>query len=824
VSLATSAEAGSAGPPPGAGKALAGNAAASPVKSFLSALKPPPELADLASWGWKTAAGLSDAADELVRPIIAALEPSIVSVYAVGGYGRRELMPFSDVDLLIVTRKEVDLAPIHAQLWNLGIKPSILVRASKTLKESAKEDLKFATTLLDHRLLHGAGEPLLTEDMRWIAKVRKKFVEEQKDAAAERHAQYRGAGCQEPNLREGRGGLRDLQMRPWFAAIEQSPRPLRAAFDPAAHAAYGTLLAARFIIHHVSIRREDRMLLVDRDGIIEWLKWPEHDVFFQAVCLAMKRTALARPPSPPAPLSVRELLDRLAATPLRHEPTSVSATPQPPILTPRRPIAPALRAWDATGELGTVIPDWTRIEGLVRNDPAHWYTPDEHTLRVVEKLEAVLERGHRSLDLSQVSRPDLLILAAIFHDLGKGTGRDHAEAGTELVRDTLRGWGFASEDVEKVAFLVAQHQLLTHNAFMRDIDDYNLIHELARRIHSTENLAMLYALTVADLRAVSDDLFTDWKGELLATLTTRLRRQCSYYLPPRRIGREGLRRRKDQVRRLMGPDFEFSIERHFSRIDARYALAHTPEQIAHHIRLLPRLRDEPIVLDRHSVPERAFTEITILTKSHHGLFAEIAGTLSAKGLNILAADIATRTDDLAIDSFKVSENRDASLLDDDRWKNLERDLRRVISGEVAIADFIEARKAYARPLSPIRKAVSVHFDNETSPTHTVVEVTAPDEIGLLYRIASVFRDCGVGITSAIVTTEGDLGVDIFYVTSASGAKITDKDTMARIEEGFTEQATGQPMPKSAPLGTDIRVEGGPSSHPGAARSGEPSKA
>jgi UTP:GlnB (protein PII) uridylyltransferase len=798
---------------------------AAPVKTFLAGVRAPTVLSTLSAWGWRTAQDLSDATDALIRPIISDLDPHVASVYAVGGYGRRELMPFSDVDLLIVTRKDVDLASFHARLWNLGIKPSILVRAGKNLKGSAKDDLKFATTLLDHRILHGEGEPLLTDDMRWVAKARRKFIEEQKEAAEERHAQYRGAGCQEPNLREGRGGLRDLQMRAWFAAVERTPRPGRSAFDSAADAAYGVLLAARFIIHHVSNRREDRMLLVDRDAIMDWLGWPEPDLFFQAVCLAMKRTALGRPSHPPPVLSVRAFLARVKAAsgrPAAHSPSAAhppGAAHFPKAAHPHG-IAAALRAWDASGELGTVIPEWTRLEGLVRNDPAHWYTPDEHTIRVVERLEAVLERGHRSLDLSQITRPDLLVLAAIFHDLAKGTGRDHTEAGAQLARSTLEDWGFPDEDAEKVSFLVANHQLLTRNAFMRDIDDFNLIHELARRIHSTENLAMLYALTVADLRAVSDDLFTEWKGELLATLTTRLRRQCSYYLPPQRIGREGLRRRREQVRRILGPEYELSLERHFSRIDARYALAHTPDQIAHHIRLLPRLRESPIVLDRHAVPERAFSEITILTKSHHGLFAEIAGTLSAKGLNILAADIATRTDNLAIDSFKVSDNREASLLDDERWKALERDLRKVISGEVAIAEFIAARQPYARPLPTPRRPTTVQFDNETSPTHTVIEVTAPDEIGLLYRIASVFRDCGIGITSAIVTTEGDLGVDIFYVTSASGAKISDKDTMTRIEEGITERnnalsgskppragepAAAQPPGAAQPLGSKSQV-------------------
>ncbi|MEK8024037.1 MAG: HD domain-containing protein, partial [Candidatus Hydrogenedentota bacterium] len=740
---------------------------------------------ELALWGSNLTKALTDLTEKLTSPAFAELDPARVSAYAVGGYGRRELVPFSDVDILFVVKKdkEVDLSKSISFLWSLGLKPSVLIRNLDNLKAAVADDLLFATTLIDARHLFGFEAELLSGPKTWIRSIRPKFAEEHEKERMIRHLKYLGAGHQEPNVRDGRGGLRDLQDRRWIGAMDNWEKRDE-ALSPGQWEDYRRLLAARAIIHCALEKREDRLLLEEQQTINDWLGWPIGKNFAKETLSTMKRVVRSFDPAPPDPesrVTITEFLNRIGA-----------ADEKPP--------ATYLRRCDETGDLGRLIPEWTRIECLTRNDPIHLFTPEEHTLRAVEHLDAMLAEGRFPIDIAALKRRDLLTLALLFHDIGKGSGRDHEVRGREIAEETMERWGYPPGDIALVAFLVNEHLLLSSNAFMRDVHDPSLIHDVAKRIGDIEKLTMLYLLTVADIRAVNVESFSEWKANLLNTLTRRLYRQCQAYLPTAKLAADILRRRHEAVLRLPGMGgvsrestegrsdplmasdaLDMDIERHFANIDARYALAHSPEQIASHIKLIPRLTAEKTVIEHHSHPEMGYTEVLVITQTHHGLFAEIAGTLSAKGFNILEADISTRTDGIAIDSFKVSDT-----FDPDRWKSFDRDLMRLLSKEISAAALIAERMPYARRndrkgSAAGRKKTAILIDNQSSKTNTVVEVMAPDEMGILYRIAKTFRDCEIGINSAIVSTTSDQVVDVFYVTTRSGEKITDKTGMERME-------------------------------------------
>lgn len=758
------------------------------VREFLAHLKPPPDGASIVTWGWTGSRALTDTVDRAVLEVLEGLDPARLGVYAVGGYGRRELAPFSDVDLLFVTTTDVDLGETIARLWTLGFKPSILIRSQDQLTASATEDLHFATTILEARWLWGLEFARLLGPKDWVAALRPDFLRELERERVSRHLKHRGAGHQEPNVREGRGGMRDLQGERWIARV-LGPSFVSGG-DPTAEGTgdgaesredYGTLLAARLVLHAALARREDRLTYGDREAIAAWLGWSEPDAFLRAVFEALRRSTRRRQQAiapPPARPSREAFLRRLGF--------SMEA-----------PVGSFLRQCDENGLLAELIPEWRRITCLPRGDLAHWYTPEEHTLRAVERLEHLLkERRGLELKPDLVQRHELLILATFFHDIGKGSGRDHSEAGADTCRRVLAEWGYPEPDIELVAFLVAEHQVLSYHAFFRDIDDPALIHALARRIGDTERLAMLYFLTVADIQSVSDDAWTDWKANLLNTLTNRLARQCQYNLPPDRLARESVWRRRNAVTRILREDrWSSLLDHHFEHIDARYALGHTPEQIAHHIQLLPRLNETAAVIEKTIDTYRGFGEVIVITRTHTGLFAEIAGTLSARGFNILEAHIATRKDGIAIDTFKVSIEEDGGIGDEERWRSFEKDLRAVFEGVTSVETLMARRLPYMRRPS-VPRPPQVTIDNDTSPTHTVVEVMAPDEPGLLYRLAHAFRDCGIGITSAIVTTEAGLGVDVFYVSHEGGGKITEHAMMNDIEHALTRPATTAAPPPS----------------------------
>lgn len=735
------------------------------MKNFIAPLIPPAEPEELALWGANLSRALTDLTEKLTAPAFNDLDPERVGAYAVGGYGRRELVPFSDVDILFVVHKEIDLSKAISFLWTLGLKPSVLIRNAASLKAAAAEDLLFATTVIDARHLFGKEHELLSGPRTWVKAIRPNFAEEHEKERIIRHVKFLGAGHQEPNVRDGRGGLRDLQDRRWVAALENWDRRDE-ALTVEQWEDYRRLLAVRSIIHCSLEKREDRLLLEEQQTINDWLGWPIGANFAKETLSTMKRVVRSFDPAPVDPesrVTIMEFLNRIGAA---------DATPP----------AAFLRRCDETGDMGRLIPEWTHIECLTRNDPIHLFTPEEHTLRALEQLAAFLAAGEFPIDVAALKRRDLLTLAVLFHDIGKGSGRNHSQRGKEIAEETMERWGYPPADIDLVGFLIGEHLLLSNNAFMRDVHDPGLIHDIAKKIGNIERLTMLYVLTVADIRAVNLESFSEWKANLLNTLTRRLYQQCQAYLPPAKLAADILRRRREAVLPIMaGQGLDTDIERHFANIDARYALAHSPEQIARHIGLIPRLTAETSVIEHYPRPELGYTEVLVITETHHGLFAEIAGTLSAKGFNILEADISTRTDGIAIDSFKVSDTFDA-----DRWKAFDRDLKRLLSREISAASLIAERMPYARKtdrkaLATSRKKPVVLIDNESSKTNTVVEVMAPDEMGLLYRIAKTFRDCEIGINSAIVSTTSGLVVDVFYVTTRSGGKITDKTGIERME-------------------------------------------
>lgn len=739
------------------------------IRAFIDALSRPGRPDNLALWGRQTSTLLTDATDRITVPILESIDPSQVAVYALGGYGRRELAPFSDVDILIIMEGQADTSNATARLWDTGLNPSIIIREPDQIRTSAAGDLLFATSILDARWLCGRHNEEIENAGAWLKEaapeLRSKLIEDGRS----RHKKHRGAGHQEPNIRDGRGGLRDLQAKRWIRMTTDGRR--ESSTDDGER--LGTLLAARTIVHIVLGKREDRIPLTERAGIRDWLAWEDEDVFFRTVFQTMK-SVTAGTSAPTAagegdPVSrLRGMLDRLADA----RPGSESC-------------ASELRRLDLSGVLAGILPEWARIDCLPREDAAHLYTPEEHTLRVIDHVERFFESPSAILDFSTITRKDIVVLAALFHDIGKGSGRDHHEQGAVVAEATLMRWGYAESDAELVAWLVRHHDILPHHAFRRDVDDPALIHSLAKIIGHVQKLKMLYILTVADLESVSGDLFNDWKANLLDKLAARLERQCRATLPPAQLAASILDRRRRAVAALMEKDGEGGeIDGHFAKIDARYALAHTPEQIALHIRVAPRLASENAVVERRYFPHHGYIEITVMTKSRTGIFASMAGTLSARDFNILEADVFTRDDGIAIDTFRV-EDRAGLAHDEARLDKVADDLKLVLADEISAETLLRERRPYVEcGAASDRRPPEIHFDNDSSLTHTVIEVVAADRMGLLHDIAAFFRDCKIGITSAIVSTASGLAFDVFYVTVGRGEKITEPAAIRAIRRGL----------------------------------------
>ena len=314
----------------------------------------------------------------------------------------------------------------------------------------------------------------------------------------------------------------------------------------------------------------------------------------------------------------------------------------------------------------------------------------------------------------------------------------------------------------------------------RDIDDPKTVERLCAIVRFPAWLTMLYVLTCADIRAVGPGVWNAWRGALLRELFVRARTRLAgrFPKPPRRAAVA-----HRIVQALADPTYAEAAERHLQAMSDRYVRSTSPQRMAAHLRLIERLRDEPVVAEVFHFPDLGASDLVVVTRDTPGLFAVIAGTLAAHGVNILSAQIETRSDGLAVDTFYVSDPEGEAILDERRWEAVTGDLRRTLAGAASVEDLLAERRprrlvAASRAAGPAPARVTT--DNSLSDHHTVVEVRAPDRVGLLYLITRALAEQGLDIRTAKIATDLDHALDAFYVADRAGRKIEDPAALERI--------------------------------------------
>ena len=451
-------------------------------------------------------------------------------------------------------------------------------------------------------------------------------------------------------------------------------------------------------------------------------------------------------------------------------------------------VTQTLREMHELGLLGRYLPEWGALTCLVQYDVYHRFTADQHSLLAVENLEAMAP-GHSAESegatevLNEVARPDLLMLGMLLHDIGKGKGHGHVAKGIPLVEELTARIGLPPEDARAVAFLVAHHLTMSHGAQRRDIDDPKTIASLAEVVETPERLRMLYLLTVADMRAVGPGIMTGWQARILWELCARTMARLTGGRPERvnrdrvagrvwdELGREGTRR---------------AVVAHLAMMSERYLITTPPQRIAAHLRLVERLEEDGAATELFHHQDLGSSELVLATRDVPGLFSLIAGTLASEGINILSAQIHTRADGIALDTFQVNDPFGGTVTEDARWRRTLDSLHRVLRGEQAVEDLLAARRAARRAEEPVPGPPKVSVDNHLSDTHTVVEVKCPDRVGLLYLVTRTFAALGLDIGSARIATEIDQAYDTFYVADRQGRRIEDPAAMDRLREALED--------------------------------------
>src|SRR6266496_3179352 len=459
-----------------------------------------------------------------------------VALVAVGGYGRRELLPRSDLDVLLLHGGRDDIASIADRIWypvwDSGAELDHAVRTVPQARRVARADLKVALGLLSAR--HVAGDPDLTERLRAGA------LEDWRSAAPARLAELHAAHDErartsgelafllEPDLKEARGGLRDVHAIQAVAAAGVAPAP-----GPRVRTGYEQILDTRHALHEITGRRLDRLVLEEQDEVARALGLLDGDVLLRMLAGAARTIVYAvdhafrqsdrlisrpgggrrlrRRPAERSPLADGvveqdgEVVLARAADPARDAPLALLGAGQA-----------AVGVWEALDTEGLVtalIPDWERVRNRPQRNPLHTYTVDRHLAEAA---------AHAATLTREVARPDLLLLAALLHDVGKGWPGDHSVTGEVVARDVARRMGLPAPDVELVAAAVRLHLLLPMVATRRDLDDPVTVKQVATTVRSRVLLELLHALAIADGLATGPAAWNDWKATLVADLVRRV--------------------------------------------------------------------------------------------------------------------------------------------------------------------------------------------------------------------------------------------------------------------------------------------------------------
>ncbi|MFP6848913.1 MAG: [protein-PII] uridylyltransferase [Pseudomonas sp.] len=816
-----------------------------------------------------------------------------IALLAVGGYGRGELHPFSDIDLLILLDNadhEIFREPIEqflTLLWDIGLEVGQSVRSVDECAEEARADLTVITNLMESRTIAGPErlrqrmQAVTSSEHMWPSK--DFFLAKHKEQRA-RHSKYNDTEYNlEPNVKGSPGGLRDIQTILWVARRHFGTLNLHAMVGQGflLESEYALLASSqeflwkvRYALHILAGRAEDRLLFDHQSKVAELLGFDESDrkhaierfmqkyyrvvmaiaelsdlivQHFEEQILRAGQIGKATPINSRfllrdgyievahpnvfkrTPFAIMEIFVLMAQLPdikgvcansirllrehrhlidddfrsdIRNTSLFVELFKSP------QGIHRNLRRMNRYGILGLYLPEFGHIVGQMQHDLFHIYTVDAHTLNLIKHLRKfkwveLAEKFPLASELiDKLPKPELIYMAGLYHDIGKGRGGDHSELGAVDaeafgVRHQLPKW-----DTKLIVWLVQNHLVMSTTAQRKDLSDPQVIFDFARLVGDQTRLDYLYVLTVADINATNPSLWNSWRASLLRQLYTETKRALSR-------GLENPLDREEQIRLTQSAALDILVragidpddaEQLWSQLGDDYFLRHSAIDVAWHCEaILQQPTDgDPLVLIKETT-QREFeggTQIFIYAPDQHDFFAVTVAAMAQLNLNIHDARILTSTSQFTLDTYIVLEAEGGSIGDNPaRIKEIRQGLVDTLKNPDEYPSIIQRR--VPRQLKHFAFAPQVTIHNDAHRPVTILEVTAPDRPGLLARLGRIFLDFDLSLQNAKIATLGERVEDVFFVTDAHNQPLSDPELCTRLQQTIITKlsATGSPTPQ-----------------------------